>query len=56
MVSRATTEPLEATMNQHHLIATELVDLRRRDLQADADRHRPIRRSGARVRHGWLHR
>ena len=32
-------------MYQHHAIATQLVDIRRRDLQADADRHRRIRRS-----------
>jgi hypothetical protein len=36
-------------MYQHHAIATQLVDVRRRDLQADADRHRRIRRSANRT-------
>lgn len=30
-------------MYQHHAIAAQLVDVRRRDLQADADRHRRTR-------------
>jgi hypothetical protein len=40
---------LEVTMYQHHAIATQLVDVRRRDLQADADRHRRVRRSANRT-------
>jgi hypothetical protein len=31
-------------MYQHHLITTELADLRRRDLLADADGHRRVSR------------
>lgn len=37
-------------MYQHHAIATQLVDVRRRDLQADADRHRRVRRSADHTR------
>lgn len=36
-------------MHQHHAIAAQLVDIRRRDLQADADRHRRIRRRADRT-------
>jgi hypothetical protein len=32
----------------HHLMASELADLHRRDLIADADRHRRIRRDRTR--------
>jgi hypothetical protein len=37
-------------MYQHHAIATQLVDVRRRELQADADRHRRSRRNPDRTR------
>jgi hypothetical protein len=37
-------------MYQHHLITTELADLRRRDLQSDADRHRRVPRDSDRTR------
>lgn len=43
-------------MNQHHLLVTELADLRRRDLLADADRHRPARRDRTRNRRGLRRR
>lgn len=29
--------------NYHHLFASELADIRRRELTRDADRHRPVR-------------
>jgi hypothetical protein len=31
-------------VNQNHLITIQLADLHRRDLKADADRHRRVRR------------
>jgi hypothetical protein len=43
------TDPREGDMyGHHHLIASELADLRRRDLLDDASKHRRIRRDGTR--------
>ena len=36
-----TTTATEPTMHQHHALTAHLADLHRRDLQLDADRHRP---------------
>lgn len=43
-------------MNQHHLIATELVAQHRRDLLAEAERNRRIPRHRDRTRRTFLHR
>jgi hypothetical protein len=48
--------PLEDTMHQHHAITAQLVDVRRRDLQADADRHRRIRRRADRTHRTFARR
>jgi hypothetical protein len=43
-------------MNQNHFLASQLVDLRRRELLADADQHRPVHRDRDRSRLSWRRR
>lgn len=40
-------------MFQHHTLVSQLNDVHRRELQSDADRHRPVRRDPNRT-HGRI--